>query len=237
MTRRTGLNVGGVVAIIVLLAVIGSSLGCGIIRPLRQRRGAPEHAGFLGDYSQLRHQEGYAAQEVYINPRAAWSTYNAVYIDSVALWIKDPSKAPSKEDGEMLSAMAYRALADRLGERFTLVQQPGPGVIRVRAALTEAKGANVPLNAVTTVIPQFRMVAAVGGVATDTAKLVGTASGEAEVLDSMTNERLAAAVDAVAGTKGITRAFSKWADVEAACNRWAERTRDFLVKQGVRTKG
>jgi Protein of unknown function (DUF3313) len=222
-------------AAIVLLAVIGSSIGCGIIRPLRQRRGAPEHAGFLVDYSQLRHREGYAAQEVYINPQAAWSKYDAVYIDSVALWVKDPSTAPSKEDGQMLTAMAYKALADKLGEKFKLVNQPGPGVLRIRAALTEAKGANVPLNAVTTVIPQLRVVAAVGGVAGDTAKLVGAASGEAEILDSVTNERLAAAVDAVAGTKGITRAFSKWADVENACNRWAERIRDFLVKQGVRT--
>ena len=43
-------------------------------------------------------------------------------------------------------------------------------------------------------------------------------------------------MDAVAGTKGLLRAFSKWADVQNACDRWAERMRDFLVKQGVRPK-
>jgi hypothetical protein len=87
-----------IIALISLTAVIGSSTGCGIIHPLRQRRGEPTHSGFLRDYSQLQHQEGYAAQEVYINPQAAWSKYNAIYIDSVALWIKDPNKAPCKED-------------------------------------------------------------------------------------------------------------------------------------------
>ncbi len=54
--------------------------------------------------------------------------------------------------------------------------------------------------------------------------------------DSITNERLAAAVDARAGTKGITRAFSKWADVQAALDYWAERTELFLEKQGVQQK-
>jgi len=219
-----------------LAAVVLSSTGCGIIKPLRQRRGEAEHAGFLKNYSQLQPQEGYQAKEVYINPQAAWSKYNAVYIDSVTMWVNDPSKAPSKEDQQMVTDMLYKALADKAGEKFQLADRPGPGVIRVRAALTEAKGARVALNAVTTVIPQLRVVATLGGVAADTAVLVGAASVEAELLDSMTNERLAAAVDAVAGTKGLLRAFSKWADVQNACDKWAERMRDFLVKQGVRPK-
>lgn len=173
---------------------------------------------------------------MYVNPNAAWSQYDAVFIDSVTLWINDASRQPSKDDAQMLTDMMYKALSDKLGEKFRLADRPGPGVIRVRAALTEAKGASVALNAVTTVIPQLRVVSMVGGVAADTATLVGAASGEAELVDSVTNERLAAAVDSVAGTKGVLRAFSKWADVENACNRWAERMRDFLVKQGVRQK-
>ncbi len=225
-----------IITALTLAAVALSSTGCGIIRPLRQRRGEAEHGGFLGDYSQLKPQEGYAAKEVYINPNAAWSHYNAVFIDSVTLWVNDPSKQPSKEDEQMLTDMFYKALSDKIGEKFTLVDHPGPGIIRLRAALTEAKGARVALNAVTTVIPQLRVLTTVGGVAADTATLVGAASGEAEFVDSVTNERLAAAVDAMAGTKGLLRAFSKWADVENACNRWAERARDFLVKQGVQQK-
>lgn len=219
-----------------LAAVALSSTGCGIIKPLRQRRGEAEHAGFLRDYSQLQPQEGYKAKEVYINPQAAWSQYSAVYIDSVTMWVNDPNKAPSREDQQMLTDMLYKALSDKVGEKFTLAGRPGPGVIRVRAALTQAKGAKVALNAVTTVIPQLRVLATVGGVAADTAALVGSASIEGELVDSVTNERLVAAIDAVAGTKGLLRAFSKWADVQYACNDWAERLRDFLVKQGVRQK-
>jgi uncharacterized protein DUF3313 len=227
---------GRVIIAALTLAVVASSTGCGIIRPLRQRRGEPEHAGFLKDYSQLHPQEGYEAQEVYVNPNAAWSNYNAVYVDSVTMWVNDPSKAPSKEDEQMLTDMLYKALFEKIGEKFTMVDHPGPGVIRVRAALTQAKGARVALNAITTVIPQLRLVSTLGGVAADTAALVGSATVEAELVDSVTNERLAAAIDAMAGTKGLLRAFSKWADVQNACNNWAERTRDFLVKEGVRQK-
>jgi hypothetical protein len=210
--------------------------GCGIIWPVRARREAPPHSGFLKDYSELQPREGYAAQEVYINPSAAWSNYNAVLIDSVTLWISDPNQQPSPQDAQMLTDVYYKALADKLGAKFTLATRPGPGVIRVRAALTQAKGANVPLNAITTVVPQLRALTTIGGLAADTAKLVGAASTEAEFVDSVTNDRLAAAADALAGTKGILRAFSKWADVEAACNNWAERAADFLAKQGARQK-
>jgi hypothetical protein len=72
----------------------------------------------------------------------------------------------------------------------------------------------------------------------DTAATVGTASVEAELLDSITGDRLAAAVDQRAGTKSLftTRTFTTWGDVEAAANFWAERTAQFLVEQGARRK-
>ena len=76
----------------------------------------------------------------------------------------------------------------------------------------------------------------VAGLGTDTAALVGAASAEAELTDAITNERLAAAVDSRAGTKGIMRMLSKWADVEAIGDHWAENVRDFLVQQGVQQK-
>jgi hypothetical protein len=224
------------IAALTLAGVVVTSTGCGIIWPVRERRDAPEKSGFLGDYSQLAPQEGYKAQEVYINPNAAWVKYNAVYIDSVTLWIKDPSKKPSPEDAQMLTDMLYKSLVDKVGAKFVLAQRPGPGVVRVRVAMTEAKGASVALNAITTVIPQLRAVTTLGGLAADSAVLVGSASGEAEMLDSVTNERLAAAIDALAGTKGLMRAFSKWADVQAACDDWGERAANFLIKQGMKPK-
>jgi acyl carrier protein len=95
-------------------------------------------------------------------------------------------------------------------------------------ALTEAEGAIVAGVVVTGVIPNVRTLTMLGGLATDTAVVVGEASFEAELLDSVTDERLLAAVSERWGTKFPTSMFSKWADVEKACDFWAEQLRKRL---------
>jgi len=64
---------------------------------------------------------------------------------------------------------------------------------------------------------------------------VGQATLEAEVLDSMTKERLAAAVDQQAGKKWYTQ-LKTWSDVKSACEHWADSLRKRLIQEGVRKK-
>jgi hypothetical protein len=176
-----------VISMIALVTVAAAATGCGIIRPTRGRHfEEAERSGFLRDYSQLKPQEGYDAQEIYVRPSTPWKDYSAIYIESVSLWIKDESKKPSAEDQKKITDMLYKSLNDKLSENFKIVDRPGPGVIQIRAALTEAKGARVALNTVTTVIPQARAVSTIVGLGTDTAALVGAASMEAEATDSIT---------------------------------------------------
>ena len=225
------------IAVIVLASLALAAAGCGIIRPTRGRHfEEAQHSGFLGDYSQLAPREGYDAQEVYIAPKVAWAKYDSIYLESVTLWVTDESKKIDPKDQQMLTDILYKSMSEKLGEKFKLVKAAGPGVIKMRMALTEAKGARVALNTLTTVVPQLRAVSTIAGLGTDTAALVGTASVEAEANDGITDQRLAAVVDSRAGTKGITRMLSKWADVEAISDHWAERVRDFYVAQGVQQK-
>jgi hypothetical protein len=217
------------------IACVLAAVGCGAVRG---RRGAPEEAGFLRNYGQLAEREGYEAQLVYVNPRADWSRYAAVEIDSVTLWASSATVKLSKEDQQMLTDLVYKAMHEQLGKQFRLVTDPGPDVLRLRAALTQAKGANVPLRTMSTLVPQALILGTAVGLSADTASTVGTATLEMELLDSITGERLAAAVDQRAGTKSLltTRTFTTWGDVEAAANFWAERTAQRLVKAGVRRK-
>lgn len=224
------------IAMLTLVGVALSSTGCGVINPTRQRRGDAMHSGFLGDYSQIQPQEGYAAQEIFINPKANWTRYDAIYIESVSLWVNEGTRELPTEDQQRITDTLYRAMHEKLSEKFRIVDRPGPNVIKARMALTQAQGAKVALNVVSTVVPQIRAATTVLGLAGDTAAIVGSAAVEMEARDSITNERLAAAIDARAGTKGIARAFSKWSDVEAICDYWAELTRDFFVKRGVRQR-
>jgi len=224
-------------AVIALASLALASAGCGIIRPTRGRHFEDvERSGFLGDYSQLAPREGFEAQEVYVNSTAEWPHYDAIYIEAATLWVNDPDKKPDPKDAQMLTDMLYKSMHDKLNEKFKLVNADGPGVIKLRMALTQAKGARVALNTITTVVPQLRTASAIAGLGTDTAALVGTASLEAEAIDAMTNARLAAVVDSRAGTKGVLRMLSKWADVEAICDHWGERAREFFAAQGVQQK-
>ena len=119
---------------------------------------------------------------------------------------------------------------DELDGPFDIVNEPGPGVLRLRVAITEAKGARVVGKTVTTVVPQLRLLTTIAGVATDTQVFVGKVTIEAEVTDSMTNERLAAAVDERAGTKALRSLGGQWKDVKNAFDYWADRIRARLTE-------
>lgn len=213
------------------LVVVVVALGCGAVRG---RRGAAEHSGFLGDYSKLAKVEGFPAQEAWIDPEAKWSSYDAVHIDSVMLWLHEGTELP-EADQKMLTDLLYQKLHTELEKQFKIATAGGPGVLRLRAAITQAKGAKVVSRTISTLLPQALILGTAVGLGADTATTVGTASVEAEMLDSVTGTRLAAAVDSRAGTKRLftTRTFSTWGDVEAATQYWAQRAARFLVDQGM----
>ena len=221
-----------------LLALVCAVVACAATRG---RRGEAPESGFLRDYSQLEHREGWPAQEIYLNPDAQWSRYDSIQLDSVTLWANEDTGKLGAEDRQMLTDTLYTAFHDELEKYFEMSDQPGLDVIRVRAALTEAKGAKTPLRALTSIHPGTLLLGTVVGLSADTANSVGTATVEFEVLDSVTNDRLAAGVDQRAGTKvfafiAARRTFTTWGDVKAACNYWAERAAIALLKNGVRPK-
>ncbi len=221
-----------------LFALVCAVVGCAATRG---RRGEAPASGFLRDYSQLEHHEGGPAQELYFNSSAEWSRYDSIQLDSVTLWANEDTGKLGAEDRQMLTDTLYKAFHEELEKYFEISDQPGLNVIRVRVALTEAKGAKTPLRALSSIHPGSLLLGAAVGLSLDTANSVGTATVEFEVLDSVTNDRLAAGVDQRAGTKvfafiAARRTFTTWGDVKAACNYWAERAAIALLKNGVRPK-
>jgi hypothetical protein len=201
----------------------------------RGRRKAPEQSGFLRDYSQLTEDKDRPAKLSYVNEDANWSDYDAIWIESISMWANEETDKLEDEDKHMLTGYLFNAVHAELSEHFKIADGPGTGVLQFRAALTEAKGANVPLKAITTIVPQLKLASTLIGSAADIAVTVGEATLEAEVLDSMTKVRLAAAVDQQAGKKWYTQ-LKTWSDVKVACEYWAEKLREMLVKKGVKEK-
>ncbi len=203
----------------------------------RGRRAAPEQSGFLRNYSQLQKNPDYPAALIYIKPGVQWSRYNSIKIESAGLWVKEGTKL-SPEDQQMLTNMVYKTLYDELSKYFMVTSQAGANTLLLRVALTQAQGAKVGMRTVTTVVPQLRLAGSLIGLGGDTATMVGSATTEMEALDSVTNQRLAAAVDQRAGTKVLfaKRAYQTWGDVQAACEYWSRRLAWQLARQGVQLK-
>ena len=202
----------------------------------RQLRGAPEESGFLRDYSQLQPGGDDRAKLVYIAPDAKFASYDAVLVDSVTLWPGADANLEklSKEDQQRLADTLYSALVKALGQDYRIAQSPGPRVMRVRAALTEAKASNVPLDVIATVIPQVNLLTKVEGLAANTSLTVGKARAEMEITDSLSGRRLAAGVDERVGARRLRGVTDKWSDVQAAFDAWAEQLRKRLAEERAR---
>ena len=186
-----------------------------------------EPSGFLGDYAQLRPGQGDAALLVYVNPRANFKAYNMIMLDPVRIYAAQGSalaKAP-KEDLQRLVNYFDATLREHLQADYTFVNTSGPGVLRLRVAITEAKGSKVVLDTISTLVPMSLAVSEVKNLATGSHSAVGAAGAECEALDSASNERLFAAVDARVGRKvtGKFDKFNPWHTVEDAFGYWASR--------------
>ena len=125
-------------------------------------------------------------------------------------------------------------LVKDLGKNFVIVDQPGPGVIKVSAALTDATSATPGLRSVSVLVPQVRALSAIKMAATGTYLFVGSAQGALKVNDSTSGQLLAAAVDKRVGGASITNVtVFQWGDAENAIDYWGKLIDKRLVSFGV----
>jgi len=201
--------------------------------PTHQARSV-KPAGFLGDYSRLQPGKEGEALLVYRNANAQWRKYDKMLIEPVTIWGGGAKSGllmdvPADEE-QVLADYLDASLRNALGKDYKLVDRPGPGVMRLRVAITEAEGSTVPLDLASTVIPQIRTLSTAKRIATGTDLFVGKAGIEGELKDSLTDERLAAAVDRRVGQKSVEGVGNTWGDVEDAFDQWAERLRARLAQ-------
>jgi len=192
-----------------------------------------EESGFLGDYSMLKEGTWSQALLVYINPDAneLCKNYTKVLLEPVSIWVKADSSLEdvSEEDRQMLTDYLYDSLKEALSKDYEIVDRAGQGVLRVRAALTEADGSWVVLDTITSIVPIALGLSTLKQLTFGTASFVADASIELELEDSMSQVRLAAMVDRRAGGKGWSKKFNEWGKVEKAFDYWAEKVQKGLT--------
>ena len=180
-------------------------------------------SGFLGDYSGLKKGPSGGADWVYMNKGVNFGQYNKVIMDQVTFYLKNDAKDKGiqPDDIKELTEAFDNAVRENIGKNYPLVDQPGPDVMRIRFAITDLVPNKPGISAVTTVMPIGLGVSMLKKAVTGKHTGVGETNMELEVLDSVTNQRIAAAIDQHSG--GKLSGMKKWGSAAEAFKFWTER--------------
>jgi hypothetical protein len=191
---------------------------------------------FLGSDASLLQPgaEGQAAY-IYINPNVQWSNYKKILLKPVEYWDSlDTTVSP--DDQKMLTSYFYNSLQKNLQQNFTVVDQPGPGVMTMAVAIVNAEAATPGLRSVSLVIPQARILNYAQSLATGHAAFAGSAEAAFKATDSTTGQLLGESVDKRYGGMAVAGAAQiQWGDAEAAMDYWSQKIDQRAVALGAGT--
>ena len=227
-TRAAGIRRVALAGVLLALAI--SIAACSTPR---RTRGVATH-GFLGGYSDFEQAGEDEAQRVYFRTDFNWAGYNAIVLDSVTLWHASAPEKISEKDQQKLTDLFFRALHEALSNDYVIVDHTGPGVMRLRAAISEVKGAKRVGNTLTTMLPPAQLLSTIFGRATNVQAWLRRATVEVEITDSLSGERLAAILDERSDARSLRGIGGRWKDVDNVFQWWAEQLRKRL--QGLRTQ-
>jgi hypothetical protein len=178
-----------------------------------------EGSGFLEDDSKLAREEG--GVWIYRLHRGQLADYDKLLLEPVEVLVHPASVGDdvSREELDLLAAKFLDELVRACEEHYPIVPEPGPGVLRLRVAITR-------------VLPIPRLLSDPEWEARNLAAgRLGSASIEAEFRDSVSNELLGA-LAAKRSSRGYTGLIpgeiSRFGKALGAFRTWAKRLRSEL---------
>lgn len=212
--------------IIATTAVMAIGAGCAVSQKARDVK----TRGFLKNYSQLEKGKEDQAHYVYINKNVNFKKYTKIYFKPIEVWKSKDSDLNEIKKADIQALVNYftASITRELKGEYKFVDKPGPGVMTLRLALTDAKGSNVPMDIIGHIVPIGLGVSIIKKVATGAHSFVGKAGVEGELLDSESGKRLAAFVDERVGALNYTDMGRKWSDTQDSFDYWAKLLRKRL---------
>lgn len=182
----------------------------------------PTHTGFLNDYESLRPNTAQPSEGAFRKSGLDLGHYRAFMIAPVVFKSAGHGD-PDLKAVETLTSDYQEALRSAFAQRLEQANEPGPDVVIVRAAVTGVCQAHPVVNALT-MAAVFVPVTA------------GAASSEAEVIDSVSGERLAALQGVTNGGRaflgGPVGYLSSYGQARRALTRQADHLASVLFGSG-----
>ncbi len=193
--------------------------------------GDPPFSGFLGSpdvYKKLAPGPEGGAKLRWVKPGTNFSKYNKFMVDSVVFYFADDSeyKGIDPELMKELSDSFNKELVAAFENKYQIVSEPGPDVVRLRLAITNVKQSRPVISAITSVVPVGLAISIVKKGVTGGWSGSGETCAELMALDSTTNEVIAMAVDQQQA--GFTERFTKYGSANEAFKFWSERIVKFM---------
>jgi hypothetical protein len=188
-----------------------------------------KQSGFLdGYYKDLKQGPEGGVKQRWLKLGEDFSKYDKVMLDSVVFYFDADSedKGIDPEVMKELSDAFNLELVNALKDKYPIVAEPGPDVLRIKIALTGIKQSRPVLSGVTSIVPVGLAISIVKRGTTGAWTGSGATRGELLAIDSMKNEVIGAAVDEQVA--GFTERFSKYGSANEAFKFWAGRLRVFL---------
>jgi hypothetical protein len=215
----------------IIVVVVGLMLlvSCASTDTRKTGEATQAKAGFLdGYYEKLGPGPKDGAELRWLKPGVDFGKYTKVMIDSVIFYLADDSDHKGIDGNEMkdLTDAFNLAIANTFKDNYPIVSEPGPDVLRIRAAITDLKQSKPGLSTVSSIVPIGLGVSVVKKGVTDSWAGSGATTAEVLAIDSMTNNVVGAAKDT--RSAGFTERFSKWGSAKEAFEFWAGRIRTFM---------
>jgi hypothetical protein len=192
----------GVAAIVASAALLVSCAA-----PVRQ----PEQSGFLSDYSGLQKVEGNRL----LFASGKMGQYSGFIIDPVMMLYRPPEEDRMFSDKELTGLQEYfhKSAEEALtkGDGYEVVSDPGPGVARLRIAITDVDDTVGVLN-----VTMYTKITGAG---------LGGLAGEGELVDAVTGEQIVAAIRWGSGSRVLRAGYKHTGDAEILICRWTKQLR------------
>jgi hypothetical protein len=181
--------------------------------------------GFLADYSQLKPAPDREGVMIYVKQDFDFRPYNKLMLDPVQVLVTPKPDEPPvpPEVLQRIGQQFQQSLTQNLAPEYQIVSQPGPDVLRVRAAITGLEPAKPPPGAI-----DFLPVKAlynVGRAAVGNSPRVTELKSELEVL-SPSGQRVAAATASRQGDQRLPQGSEiTWDSLPPITDYWAKNFR------------